>query len=46
MKRRAKEGMETKKADEWEWFIEDNNTLVLSRVKKKPKRKFLNIPLG
>lgn len=38
------EGVEIEKADEWEWFIEDKNTLVLSRVQKKAKRKLSNVP--
>lgn len=31
------------KAEEWEWIIEDKNTLVFSRVVKKEKRKFSKI---
>ena len=27
------------KGDEWEWSIEDKNTLILARVKKKEKRR-------
>jgi antitoxin component of MazEF toxin-antitoxin module len=38
------EAIELQKGDEWEWLIEDNNTLVLSRVKKKKKRRFSNKP--
>jgi bifunctional DNA-binding transcriptional regulator/antitoxin component of YhaV-PrlF toxin-antitoxin module len=38
------EGVDIKKADEWEWFVEDKNTLVLSRVKKKEKRAFSKVP--
>jgi antitoxin component of MazEF toxin-antitoxin module len=34
------EAIELQKGDEWEWLIEDNNTLILSRVKKKEKRRF------
>jgi antitoxin component of MazEF toxin-antitoxin module len=36
------EAIELQKGDEWEWLIEDNNTLILSRVKKKKKRRFSN----
>jgi hypothetical protein len=28
------------KGEEWEWFVEDKNTLVLSRKIKKTLRKF------
>lgn len=33
------EAMELSKGEEWEWFIEDNNTLVLIRKNKKSPRK-------
>ncbi len=38
------EAIELQKGDEWEWLIEDNNTLILSRVKKKAKRRFSSKP--
>jgi len=38
------EAVEIQKADEWEWFVEDKNTLVLSRIKKKAKRKLSSLP--
>jgi antitoxin component of MazEF toxin-antitoxin module len=34
------EAIELQKGDAWEWLIEDNNTLILSRVKKKQRRSF------
>lgn len=34
------EAIELQKGDAWEWLIEDNNTLILSRVKKKERRRF------
>jgi len=34
------ESIELQKGDEWEWLVEDKNTLILSRVKKKEKRRF------
>jgi antitoxin component of MazEF toxin-antitoxin module len=34
------EAIDLQKGDEWEWSVEDKNTLVLSRVKKKEKRHF------
>ena len=34
------EAIELQKGDEWEWTIEDHNTLILSRVKKKARRRF------
>jgi len=33
------EAIELQKGDEWEWSIEDKNTLILARVKKKEKRR-------
>jgi antitoxin component of MazEF toxin-antitoxin module len=34
------EAIDLQKGDEWEWSIEDKNTLILARVKKKEKRRF------
>ena len=34
------EAIELQKGDEWEWTIEDHNTLILSRVKNKARRRF------
>ena len=34
------ESIELQKGDEWEWLVEDKNTLILSRGKKKEKRRF------
>ena len=34
------EAIELQKGEEWEWWIEDKNTLILARVKKKAKRRF------
>lgn len=33
------EAVDLDKGEEWEWSIEDNNTLVLTRKIKKPRRK-------
>jgi bifunctional DNA-binding transcriptional regulator/antitoxin component of YhaV-PrlF toxin-antitoxin module len=33
------ESIELQKGDEWEWLVEDKNTLILSRVKQKEKRR-------
>lgn len=33
------EAMNAEKGEEFEWFIEDQNTLVLQRVKKRSPRK-------
>jgi hypothetical protein len=33
------EAMELSKSEEWEWFVEDKNTLVLIRKNKKNPRK-------
>lgn len=33
------ETMDLTKGEEWEWFVEDKNTLVLVRKTKKPRRK-------
>jgi len=33
------EALELTKGEEWEWFVEDKNTLILSRKTKKPARK-------
>lgn len=38
------EAIGLQKGDEWEWQIEDKNTLILSRVKKKEKRQFSSKP--
>ena len=37
------EAMELSKGEEWEWFIEDKNTLVLIRKNKKLPRKLRNV---
>jgi len=34
------EALAIQKGEEWEWMMEDKNTLVLSRVKKKESRRF------
>ena len=33
------EAINVQKAEQWEWAAEDQNTLVLSRVKKHKKRR-------
>jgi hypothetical protein len=33
------EAIDLAKGEEWEWSVEDKNTLVLSRRIKKPRRK-------
>ena len=33
------EAIEAKKAEEWEWLLEDKNTLVFRRSKSAPARK-------
>jgi hypothetical protein len=33
------EAAEIQKGDQWEWTIEDKNTLILTRVMKKEKRR-------
>lgn len=38
------EAIGLEKGDQWEWFIEDKNTLVLSRFKKKTKRRLAAKP--
>jgi bifunctional DNA-binding transcriptional regulator/antitoxin component of YhaV-PrlF toxin-antitoxin module len=38
------ETVDIKKADEWEWIVEDKNTLILSRIEKKPMRKLNKVP--
>jgi hypothetical protein len=35
--------MELNKGEEWEWFIEDKNTLVLVRKNKKSFRKLRKV---
>ena len=37
------EALELAKGEEWEWFVEDKNTLILSRKVKRAPRK-LRIP--
>jgi hypothetical protein len=34
------EALAIQKGEEWEWMMEDKNTLILSRVKKKESRHF------
>jgi bifunctional DNA-binding transcriptional regulator/antitoxin component of YhaV-PrlF toxin-antitoxin module len=34
------ESIQLEKGDQWEWLIEDKNTLILARVKPKAKRHF------
>ncbi len=34
------EAMQLSKGEQWEWFVEDQNTLVLSRKTPKKPRKF------
>jgi len=34
------ESLAIQKGEEWEWMMEDKNTLILSRVKKKESRHF------
>jgi hypothetical protein len=36
------EALELAKGEEWEWFVEDKNTLILSRKIKKTPRKLRN----
>ena len=33
------EALDLGKGEQWEWSVEDNNTLVLTRKIKKPRRK-------
>jgi antitoxin component of MazEF toxin-antitoxin module len=33
------EALELTKGEEWEWSVEDKNTLLLTRKIKKPRRK-------
>lgn len=33
------EALDLSKGEQWEWFVEDKNTLVLSRKNKKMPRK-------
>jgi len=37
------EAIDVRKGDQWEWSMEDKNTLLLTRVKKTPKRRFTSI---
>ncbi len=32
------EALDIQKAEDWEWSIEDKNTLILTRIKTKPSR--------
>jgi bifunctional DNA-binding transcriptional regulator/antitoxin component of YhaV-PrlF toxin-antitoxin module len=34
------ESIQLEKGDQWEWLVEDKNTLILARVKPKEKRHF------
>lgn len=34
------EALAIQKGEEWEWMMEDKNTLILSRLKKKESRRF------
>lgn len=36
------EALDFTKSEEWEWFVEDKNTLILSRKNKKSPRKLHN----
>jgi hypothetical protein len=38
------EAIEVQKGDQWQWSMEDKNTLLLTRVKKVPKRRFSSSP--
>jgi hypothetical protein len=38
------EALAVQKGEEWEWMMEDKNTLILSRVKKKESRHFSKKP--
>ncbi len=40
------EALEIAKGEVFEWFIEDQNTLVLQRSKPMKKRIFKNVPLS
>jgi hypothetical protein len=33
------EAIDLNKGEEWEWSVEDKNTLILTRKTKKPRRK-------
>lgn len=37
------EAVAMEKGAQWEWTIEDKNTLILSRVKKKAKRRVVSV---
>ena len=37
------EAMGVPKGDEWEWFLEDKNTLVLARVRKEKARRLRSL---
>jgi bifunctional DNA-binding transcriptional regulator/antitoxin component of YhaV-PrlF toxin-antitoxin module len=37
------EAMGVQKGDEWEWFLEDKNTLVLARVRKEKARRLRSL---
>ncbi len=38
------EALAIQKGEEWEWMMEDKNTLILSRVKKTQARRFSRKP--
>ncbi len=38
------EAMNVQKGDELEWFLEDKNTLVLTRVRKEKARHLKSLP--
>jgi len=38
------ESISAKKAEEWEWLLEDKNTLVLRRIKPIPSRTLKSAP--
>lgn len=38
------EAIGAKKAEEWEWLVEDKNTLVFQRLKPSPARKAQSTP--
>jgi hypothetical protein len=38
------ESILAEKAEEWEWLVEDKNTLVFRRLKPAPPRKLKSVP--
>ena len=38
------EAIAVTKAEEWEWLLEDKNTLVFHRIKPSPPRKSKKLP--